>query len=199
MSKEQIADFLKANFSKIKLVCNALYQKDLIAGTDGNVSIKLPDNKGFLITASGIHKGFLKIEDMVGVDWQGNVIFGNVTPSSESQLHSAIYQADKGINSIIHTHAPWTTALNLSGKAFDMEKLVETKTVLKKVEVVPYSPPGTKELAQNSVKKLGSGPALILEKHGAVTYGKDIEQAFVFMECLEHNAKIIALSYMING
>jgi len=197
MENFHIDSFAETTFPKIKRVCKALYQKGMLAGADGNVSLKLPFEKGVLITASGVHKGFLHLDDLVATDWNGKVIYGKGRPSSELMLHLAIYKKEDTIGAIIHTHAPWATSLTLSGLPFDTTQLVEAEAILKEVVVVPYHPPGTQELARETASKLGSGPALILERHGAITFGRNLEKAFIFMECLEHNAKILAISHML--
>ncbi len=198
MSKSHIESFIKASFPEFQRICKAMYHKGMFAGTDGNVSIRLPQNSGILVTSSGVHKGFLEKKHLVAVDWHGNIICGSGDPTSELPLHQEIYRADENTGAIIHTHAPWTTALNLAGIMLATEKLVEAKALLKQVPVVPYHPPGTLELAKVTAKKIGKGPALILERHGAVTFGENIEKAFCYMECLEHSAKIIAISRMLN-
>ncbi len=199
MTEFRIDSYARAAFPKIKRICNALYKKGMLAGADGNVSIRLPLGRGVLITASGVHKGFLRIDDLVATDWHGKVIYGNGRPSSEIKLHMALYEKEEAVGAIVHTHAPWATALNLSGLSFDTTRLVEAEAVLKEIVTVPYHPPGTEELAQEAASRLGGGPALILERHGAVTCGKDLEMAFFFMECLEHNAKILAIAHMLTS
>lgn len=177
-------------------ICNLLYQKGMLAGADGNVTVRVSKNE-MLTTVSGAHKGMLKEEDVVLVDFAGRLISGTGTPSSETAMHIAVYNKMEDAGAVVHTHAPWTMALSLSGLGYDAGLLAESSMILNEVVEVPFEEPGSRELAQAVASSLGKGPALILERHGSLTYGSNLEEAFALMECLEHNAKIIALSRML--
>jgi L-fuculose-phosphate aldolase len=178
-------------------ICRNLYSRGLIAGADGNVSAPFQGGDRILTTPSGVHKGSLSVDDFVVVDRDGAVIRGEARPSSELRLHLAIYREDPAAGAVIHTHAPWTTALSLSGRGLSPHLLVEAKRLLGEVPIVPYEEPGTKALAEAVAVVLALGPAQILAHHGAVTRGPDLERAFQLMECLEHTSKITAIARML--
>lgn len=186
--KDQISDIID--------VCAMLYRKGMLAGLDGNVSLRVEENLA-LTTVSGTHKGLLTSSDIVLVDFSGHVVAGRGPASSEFAMHIGIYESSPSTGAIVHTHAPWTMALSVSGQGYDTSLLAETKMILDEVVEVPFEEPGTVELAKAVVSNLGRGPALILANHGAVTLGENLIKAFAVMECLEHNAKIIALASMI--
>ncbi|UKL14470.1 class II aldolase/adducin family protein [Dissulfurimicrobium hydrothermale] len=183
------------------LVCRLLYQKGLIAGPDGNVSVRL-GNGFILITPTGAHKGILSESDLVMVDEKGDPA-GDAgkdqgqRPSSEISLHLAIYRKDSGAMAVVHTHAPWTMALSLAGFKFTPHLMVEGMMFLGEVPVVGYAPPGSKLLADAVAGVLDKGPAQILAHHGAITRGPSLMKAFELMECLEHTAKITALARLL--
>jgi L-fuculose-phosphate aldolase len=189
-------EYLRRVGETVISVCKILYQKGMLAGSDGNVSVRTGKNE-VLATISGVHKGLLRQEDLVVVDFEGQVLAGDGRPSSELAMHLEIYRRDMSINAVVHTHAPWTMALSLAGRGYDTSLLAESNILLGEVVEVPYYPPGTVELARAVASALGKGPALVLDNHGAVTVGSSLDEAFRFMECLEHNARIIALSYML--
>jgi L-fuculose-phosphate aldolase len=182
---------------KIIRACRLLYEKDLIAGADGNVSLKVSRDGPILVTPSGIHKGLVSEEDLVTVDLDGNKIDGKRMPTSELPMHLAIYEADSSATSIVHAHPPWTLALSLAGYPFGPPSLMEAKMLLGEVKILPYRRPGSAELARLMAKSLSSGPAQILAHHGAVTRGPSLEKALELMECLEHTSKTMALSFLL--
>ncbi|NIA08913.1 MAG: class II aldolase/adducin family protein [Nitrospiraceae bacterium] len=177
-------------------VCRRLYDKDLIAATDGNVSARLSDGN-ILVTPSGTHKGFLNTEDLLVIDPKGHVLKGCRRPSSELAMHMAIYQEDPETMAVVHTHPPWTLALSLSGHWPSSHFLIESRLFLGKVSIVPFERPGTEALAQAVAKALHRGPVQILAHHGAVTSGQSLWEAFNLMECLEHTSRIVGLARML--
>jgi L-fuculose-phosphate aldolase len=177
-------------------VCRRLYDKGLIAATDGNVSVRLSDGS-ILVTPSGRHKGFLNESDLIVIDQKGHVLDGDGRPSSESAMHLAIYKEDPDSMAVVHTHPPWTLALSLSDRWLSSHFLIESKIFLGKIGIVPFRMPGTEALAQEVAKALHQGPVQILAHHGAVTRGTSLWEAFNLMECLEHSSRIVALARML--
>ncbi len=183
---------------EIITICKQLYDKGLLAGADGNVSVRVSE-KRIVTTPSGAHKGFMTPENLIVVDIEGNVVHGDGTPSSELAMHLAIYEADSSCRAVVHTHAPNALSLSLSGIGFDAARLAETAMLLKEVAEVPFAPPGSMELARAAAAHVDRGPVMILERHGAVSRGADLMEAFRLMECLEHNARILVMAELLNG
>lgn len=182
---------------QIPVICRHLYEKGLLAGADGNVSVRTGD--AVITTPAGAHKGFLQPEHLVATDIDGQVIRGDGRPSSELGMHLAIYEADPGCRAIIHTHAPYALALSMAGMGFDSEKLAETALLLGDVAEVPFQPPGSLELAEAVAVYIDRGPVQILERHGAVSRGPGLMKAFQLMECLEHNARILVMAQLLRN
>ncbi len=183
---------------EIAAICRQLYNKGLLAGADGNISVKCGDGT-IVATPRGAHKGFIEPEQLVVTDSSGTVIEGPGEVSTEFPMHLAIYQADPECMAIVHTHAPCALALSLAGKGFDSSRLAETEILLGEVAEVPYAPPGTIELARAAAAHVRCGPVFILERHGAVSRGANLARAFQLMECLEHNAKILLMAYLLGA
>jgi L-fuculose-phosphate aldolase len=177
-------------------VCRQLYNKGLIAATDGNVSVRLSQGD-ILITPGGVHKGFLNESDLVVVDSEGHVLKGLGRPSSELVMHMAIYQKYSEARAVVHTHPPWTLALSLSGSELLPHLLFEGHMFLGEVTIVPFEKPGTEALACAVRDVMHKGPVQILAHHGAVTMGPTLWKAFELMECLEHTSRITALAKML--
>ncbi len=176
---------------EIVTVCRQLYHKGLLAGADGNVSVKVGDK--IITTPSGAHKGFMQEDDLVVTDLTGRIVEGNGTPSSELAMHLAIYEADPECGAVVHTHAPNALALSVAGTGFDTGRLAEAEMLLGEVPEAPYAPPGTEELARSVASCVDRGPVIMLQKHGAVSRGRNLMEAFCLMECLEHNARILLM------
>ncbi len=180
----------------VVMVCRLLYDKGLIAGADGNVSVMASPDGPVIITPGGCHKGLISEQDLVVMDMSGRLIEGGKKPSSETSMHLHIYSAASGVRAVVHAHPPYTLALSLAGHDFSRHLLIEGQIVLGEVPVVDFSPPGSEALAQavGKVALDGTSCCAVLERHGAVTWAPNLFDAFSLMECLEHNCRITALA-----
>ena len=165
------------------------YARGFVASNDGNISIRLDDSK-FLITASGKSKGYLTYHDILLCDMQGNILEGSGRASSEIRMHIMVYQERNDINGIFHAHPIYGTTLAVAGIPLDEPILVEVIVSIGKIPLVEYGTPGTDSLPNNIKKYVKSYEAFLLEKHGVLTLGRDVETAYYRMETLEHFAKI---------
>ncbi len=170
-----------------------LYRRGLVSGSDGNISVRL-DSDRIVLTASGVHKGFMDASDLLVVNKDGSKILGTSVPSSEMPMHLAIYKDIKEAKAIIHAHAPWSTAASLRKDSVNLSQLAEGKLLFPMVEIVPFYTPGSQELAQVAAEAAKRTKIFILKAHGVVAWGGDLMEAFCLIEQLENNMKIIALS-----
>ncbi|MCD6310277.1 MAG: class II aldolase/adducin family protein [Candidatus Eremiobacteraeota bacterium] len=167
-------------------------------GTSGNISIRNPDDT-MLITPSGVSKGQLKPEDLIIMDFSGNVLCGEGRPSSEAKMHFFIYKARPDVNAIVHCHPPFTTGFAAAGISLDMPVLPEAILILGPVPVVPYATPGTWEVPESLRPYIDGGNSFLLANHGALTLGKSLEEAGHRMETLELFAKVIVIARLLGG
>lgn len=175
-----------------------VYDKEFVASNDGNLSIRLSDER-ILITPSGISKGFMKTEDLIIIDMTGKVISGNRKPSSEYLMHIEIYRARHDVNAICHAHPPYATAFAVCGIPLDEPVLPEVIITLGSIPLIEYGTPGTEDLYKPLIKKIHQYDAFLLENHGVVTIGKDIQNAYNRMETVEHFAKIMRIARQIGS
>ncbi len=173
-----------------------LYALGFVPATDGNISARLSRDT-FLITPSGMPKGNINVDDISKMTIGGQVISGK-KPSSECLLHAAIYKERPDIMAVVHAHPPIATAFACCGRDLSEPLTSELVITLGKIPLAPYATPGTNEVSVSVIPFLRKHNALLLANHGAVTYGKDLEQAFQRMETVEHFAKI-ALNAEILG
>lgn len=158
----------------------------MVAG-DGNLSLRL-DAQRLLITPSGALKARLRPSDILEVDIEGRLLAGQGRPSAELGLHLAAYQAQPGAGAAIHAHPPLATALTLAGQGLMVEALPELLYALGEVPTVPYATPGSAELARAAAPCLARSRAVLLARHGTLTVGADLAQAWALTEKLEHAA-----------
>jgi len=166
-----------------------LYMRGYVAANDGNVSARV-DDKNILITPTGISKGFMKPEDIVLVDMEGNILEGDRRPSSELLMHLKVYQEREDVNSVCHAHPVYATGFSVVGISLSQPVLTEVIMTLGSIPLVEYATPGTEEVYKSLVKYLKDYDGFLLANHGALTIGKDIFEAYYKMETLEHFAHI---------
>lgn len=176
--------------SAIADVCRRLYERGLIAGPDGNVSVRLSDGS-ILVTPSGMSKGIVTAEDLVVVDMEGRELVGSRSPSSELRMHLRIYQRRPDARAVVHAHPPTATGFAVAGESFMAPVLPEVILQMGAVPLVPYATPGTDALADALEPYLARHDAVLLANHGATTLGRTLTEAHHRMESLEHAARIL--------
>lgn len=175
-----------------------LIERKLVAGSWGNISVKVADGV-YAVTPSGRGYANQKPEDIVIVDDACKTLDGELTPSSESKLHTAIYNACPEAKAIIHTHSIYASALAAMRKPVPaiIEDIVQI--IGGRVECAEYALPGTQELADNAVKAMNGRKGVLLANHGAVCWGKDLADALMVCEILEKAAQIAIICQSCGG
>jgi len=174
-----------------------LYERGLIVAGDGNISARLSDEL-ILTTPSGCCKGMLAPEDMVIVDMEGRPR-GERRPSTELQLHLAVYRHRPDVQAVVHAHPPTAVACTLAGVRMDERLLPEAIITLGAVPTAPFALSGTPEMYEAITPLLPDHNAILLSHHGALTVGRDLMQAFHRMEQVEHMAKILFMARQLGG
>ena len=176
-------------------IIQLLWKKELIGGYGGNISIR--DSEKLLITPSGVNKIFLKEEDLIIINMNGEVLEGNGKPSSEVLMHIEIYKKREDVKAIIHSHPPYSVAICISDVEIINEILPETVIYLGKIGFIKYIKPGTQELANQVSESLLDGDATFMENHGVVVVGKNLIDAYSKIELIEEFSKSIIYSKLI--
>jgi len=171
-------------------VCRRLYDRGLVAGPDGNVSVRLPD-ESILVTPSGLSKVDVTLDDLVIVHLDGSVLDGRRSPSSELAMHLRIYRRRDDVRAVVHAHPPTATGFAVAGESFMAPVLPEVILQMGAVPLVPYATPGTEELPDAMEPFLARHDAFLLANHGATTVGPTLIVAHQRMESLEHAAQIL--------
>ena len=178
--------------SEMVQVCRALYRRQLLAATDGNLSVRCGRN--LLTTPSGVNKGFIRVEDILAVDGSGQVLHGSGKPTTELLLHLEVYRVRPDAGAVIHAHPPIATAFTIAGISLAEGILPEVVLSLGAIPTAPYTTTGTPEMAAAVSDLLPYYDAILLEQHGAVTVGRDLWEAYNRMEKVEHAAWTVWLA-----
>jgi L-fuculose-phosphate aldolase len=170
--------------------CRRLWECGLIAGADGNISVRVGPDR-ILVTPSGLLKRELTTADLVEVDLAGRPCRGSRRASSELDLHLRVYRARPDCGAVVHAHPPMATAFAVAGEPIPADVLPELILYLGPVPLVPYAMTGTPALGDAVEPYLPEHVAVLLTNHGAVTWGPDLATAQIRMESLEHSARIL--------
>jgi L-fuculose-phosphate aldolase len=186
------SDRLQAARAQLVSCSARLLDDGLAVGSAGNMSVRLGDLVA--ITPSGISYAEMRPEDicLVSVHNAEELSETQETPSSETPMHLAIYAATRA-GAIVHTHSPEVIALSAGRR--ELPAIHYAITGLGgPVRVAPYVRFGSDGLATAAVEALDGRSAVILRNHGAVTYGRDLAQAYDRALLLEWLARTYRLA-----
>ena len=171
-----------------------LVQKGYLMATGGNLSLRIPGQDAFAITPSNYDYMKMTADDVCVLDFSLAMIDGHLKPSVESAMHGAIYQARADVNAIIHTHQVYTSALTLIKAPIPALFDEQTRFLGRSVKIIPYAPSGTGMLAKTVAKHVKNhNNAFMMQNHGALVFGHDMERAIHNVEILEK----CALAYLL--
>lgn len=197
MEPSTIAEEITAK--EIVGVCRALNARNFLAAADGNVSVRLSDRE-ILITPAGQNKSRTKPSDMAVITLEGEIVSG--TPSSERLMHLEVFRKCPKAKAVVHAHPPTAIAWTIARPELaelPAECMSELILALGRIPVVPYTRPGTREMGTNLHPFLPSCRAMILARHGALSWGESLEEAYNGMERIEHSALILKLAHELGG
>lgn len=174
---------------KIIDVCIWMKEKDLVVGTWGNVSVRVEDT--ILMTPSRVPYDLLTPEDIVTIDYDGNVMEGLHSPTTEREVHRLIYLARPDVNAIIHFHPLYASAMCAVGEAIPPILEEMTQLIGGEIPTTPeYIRAGNhEELGAAAAKYIGNKKAVLLRNHAPVCCGTDLEEAMVCCQVVEKAAR----------
>jgi len=201
MLKKLKQEVLQANLDLVK--------HGLVIFTWGNVSA-IDRTKGLIvIKPSGVSYSEMKAEDMVVLDLEGNVVEGDLKPSTDFATHLVLYQSFRNIGGVAHTHSTFATAWAQAGK--DIPNIGTTHADYFKDDIPCTRSMTTEEIATEYERETGKviverfeglnpdyTPAVLVNNHGVFTWGNDANQAMHNAVVLEQLAKMAFISKIIN-
>jgi len=173
-----------------------LYERGLIAGPDGNVSVRIARDH-VVATPRGFSKADVEEHDLVLLTLEGTKIGGKHEASSEIAMHLAAYRARPDVFAVVHAHPPIATAFAVSGQGLPGDVLPELAIQVGEVPLVPYATPGTDALPDAMKPFLPNYDAFLLANHGVTTLGRTLMEAHQRMESVEHSANILLTARLL--
>jgi len=166
--------------------CHHLAGKGLVIGTAGNISARQGDL--IAVTPTGSDLGTVTPEMVTVIDLSGQIVDGDLAPTSEVPLHTGIYAATNA-RAITHAHAMASTAVSccldeLPALHYSCLELGGTP------RTAPYARFGSQELADNVIEALKGRQAALMRNHGSVAFGQTMAQAIHNLELLEWLAEL---------
>jgi L-fuculose-phosphate aldolase len=157
------------------------------------------DAHRILMTPAGYCKGRLASRDMLVIDLSGAVLSGKGRPSSEMQMHLLYYNTRPDVRAICHAHPSTATAFAASGRSLESPVLPEVIVDLGKIPLAAYGTPGTWEVCASLSTLAGTFDAVLLQNHGVVTCGPDLNAAYNRMETVEQCARVMLNAELLGG
>ncbi len=166
-----------------------MYQRGYVAATDGNISVRL-DGERLLLTPSGVCLGEMSPEDLVIVDREGRPVDAAQRPSSELPMHLEVYGQRPDVSAVIHAHPPLATAFTVAGISLAQCVIPEVVLTMGTIPTTQYATPSTEQGREQVRELIRCYDALILDRHGTLTIGPDLINAYRRLEKVEHAAQV---------
>ncbi len=171
-----------------------LTHKGYLMATGGNLSVRIPSQNAFAVTPSNFDYLLMTPEDICVLDFDLHTFEGHLAHSVESSMHAAIYQVRPDVNAIVHTHQVYASALTLIKAPIPALFDEQARFLGRSVEIVPYAPSGTGMLKNTVAKHVKNhNNAFMMQNHGALVFGHDMQRAVHNVEILEK----CALAYLL--
>jgi L-ribulose-5-phosphate 4-epimerase len=187
----------------------ALPKYHLVTFTWGNVSAIDRESSLVVIKPSGVDYETMKVEDMVVVNLQGDVIEGRYSPSSDLRTHLELYKAWPSIGGIVHTHSSWATSWAQAGRSIPCYGTTHADYLYGKVPCTRSLT--TEEIESSYERNTGlviletfldrdpiATPAILCANHGPFSWGKDAKEAVHNAVVLEEVAKMAYRCEVLN-
>jgi L-ribulose-5-phosphate 4-epimerase len=174
--------------AKLQIVETAqrLTRKGYLMATGGNLSLRIVGQNAFAITPSNYDYMKMVPDDICVLTLNLEPLEGKLKPSVETGMHAAIYQARPDVNAIVHTHQVYASALTLIKAPIPTLFDEQARFLGRSVDIIPYAPSGTGMLANTIAKHVRDhNNAYMMQNHGALVFGHDMERAVHNVEILE--------------
>jgi L-ribulose-5-phosphate 4-epimerase len=174
-----------------------LPKNELVKWTGGNISIRDPESGFVLIKPSGVRYEDLKPDHMVLVNLEGDIIEGDLKPSSDTASHLYIYRHRPDVNGIVHTHSPYATAFAAVNKPIPVVLTAIGDEFGGPIPVGGFALIGGEDIGKVVVESIGDSPAVLLKNHGVFTIGPTGQKATKAAVMVEDVAKTVWLAMQI--
>lgn len=186
---------------ELQMICQRAYNRGLVGGSGGNISVRIPGRNEALISATGVSLGEITPATMVRVSLSGEILeaHGGCRPSKETGFHVCAYRLRPHVGAIVHLHPPFATAFAVRGKELP---LVTDGAMLnlKYVPIVGHAPSGSAELhriVEEGLRRYPEAKVILMERHGMFSMGTNLTMAYNLADLVEDTAKIALLARLI--
>lgn len=157
-------------------VAQMMNRKGLVGTYEGNISVK--DGDKVYLTPSGHSKELLSEGQIIITDTKGNLLEGQLKPTSETPMHTKCYELRPDINAVVHCHAPYATAYAQANIPVESKVSPEFMLLFGKVPVIPYGTPGTVDIIAGLDEVIKDYDVVLLANHGVLAVGATPLEAF---------------------
>jgi L-ribulose-5-phosphate 4-epimerase len=173
-----------------------LTRSNLVAWTSGNVSARVPGEELMVIKASGVSFDELTPEAMVACDLHGEVVEGDLAPSSDTLTHAYVYRELPQVGGVVHTHSGYATAWAARGEEIPCVLTAMADEFGGPIPVGPFALIGGEEIGHGIVETLGGhrSTAVLMRSHGVFTIGVSAHEAMKAAVMCEDVARTVHLA-----
>ena len=185
--KEQICD-----------IGRRIWMREYCDGNGGNISARLGPDR-FIVTPTGVSKGFMKPEMLSLVDISGQQLAGTWKRSSEFTTHAAIYRSTPEAMSVCHAHPCYAGAFAIKGMQPPPRLIPELEVFVGTVAYTPYKTPGSPEIADEIFPLAPKHQSILMGNHGVICWGKSVEDAYFKMEITDAYCRTVIHAQALPG
>lgn len=190
--RKELSDFSKRSFNR-----------GLVSGTGGNMSVRIPGTDSVLITPTGISLGDIEPESNLLMSIDGAILENpcDLRPSKETGFHLSVYQLRPDAGAVAHLHPPYATAYSNMMLPLPMAT-VSAVGVLMDVPCIESAKAGSTELCEyvrEGLKNCPTVKVMLMKEHGILALGPDIKTAYYLSDLAEDTAKIAFISENIRS
>ena len=175
-----------------------IWNKGYVDGNGGNITVRVGDNL-VLCTPTLISKGFMTPDDICMVDLDGNQVAGTRPRTSEVNTHLAIMKNEPNAKSCVHAHPIYATAFAVAGVTPPSCLIPEPEVFLGEIGFASYQTPGSPENAAEVAKLAKKHQSILMQNHGVICWGKDVEDAYWKMENTDAFCHTVTITMQIGG
>jgi L-ribulose-5-phosphate 4-epimerase len=177
---------------QVRATALAMSRAGLVVGTDGNVSAKDPETGYIAITPSGMPYDQIAVDDVVIVDVDRNIIWGDRRPSWETPMHTYVHKHRSDVFAIMHTHSWYATLFAIANRDLPPATMPLAAQFGRPVRCAPYARTGSDEMGSINLEYLGpDGKGVLLGNHGTLCVARSLKKVLTLSEALEHGAQMV--------
>ncbi len=193
----EITDTFEELRGAVAALHGELTRYELVIWTAGNVSARVPGHDLMVIKPSGVSYDELTADNMVVTDLYGEVVHGDLSPSSDTAAHAYVYRQMPEIGGVVHTHSTYATAWAARGEAIPCVLTMIADEFGGDIPVGPFALIGDDSIGQGIVETLRTSrsPAVLMRNHGPFTVGRTARDAVKAAVMVEDVARTVHVAF----